>query len=85
MRCIITGVETENKFRNIPVSTNAIKAAKKYQEIDPSLCLRKALMKLDKDFTAMIKRDIEEMEALKAESDAKISCLDQEKIRNGND
>lgn len=57
MRCIITGVWTENKYKNIPVSTNAIKAAKKYQELEPGLTLHKALMKLDKDYTEMLKKN----------------------------
>jgi hypothetical protein len=61
MKCIITGVETENKFRNIPVSTDAVKAARKFQELDPrGLSLREALKKLDKDYFEMMKNSIKE-------------------------
>jgi hypothetical protein len=58
MKCIITGAETENKFKNRPVSTDAIKAAKKFQELEPVLTLREALKKLDKDYFEMMKKSI---------------------------
>lgn len=57
MRCIITGVETENKYQNLPVSTDAVKAAKKYQQLERGLSLRAALMKLDKDYIEMLKKN----------------------------
>lgn len=62
MRCIITGVETENKWKNRPVSTAAIKAARKYQEREPNLNLHQALKRLDKDFTEMLSVRVAEME-----------------------
>ena len=65
MKCVITGVETENKFNNIPVSTDAIKAAKKFQELEPHLSLKKALIKLEKDYFEMIKRQLEDQTAVK--------------------
>jgi hypothetical protein len=60
MKCIITGVETENKFQNKPVSTDAIKAAKKFQELEPHLSLREALVKLNRDYFKMMKNSIKE-------------------------
>jgi hypothetical protein len=62
MRCIITGVETENKFENKPVCTDAIKAAKKFQKLEPHLSLRQALVKLDKDYFEMMKKEMEKQE-----------------------
>jgi len=69
MKCIITGVETENKFNNIPVSTNAIRAAKKFQELEPHLSLKQALMKLDKDYFEMIKKKMREQATVKVTRD----------------
>jgi hypothetical protein len=58
MRCIITGIETENKFKNKPVCTDAIKAAKKFQQLEPHLSLKQALIKLNKDYFEMMKKSI---------------------------
>jgi hypothetical protein len=70
MRCIITGVETENKYQNMPVCTDAIKAAKKFQELQPRLSLSQAINKLDKDYFEMMKKQVEDQNTAKIALDS---------------
>ena len=43
MKCTITGIETNNKFKNVPVSKEAIEIAK---EAYPNLSTKHALIQL---------------------------------------
>jgi hypothetical protein len=52
MKCIITGVETDNKWKSLPVSKQAIAAARKVIEEFPNYTMRRALLKVN---TALIK------------------------------
>lgn len=50
MKCIITGVETDSRYKDYPLSTDARFAAKKLMELDSKLTMTKAINKLMKDF-----------------------------------
>lgn len=62
MKCIITGIETQNKWNNYPVHTDAIHLAKEYREKHGGT-LRDALIRLQKEYK-------QKMEQLKNEQNS---------------
>lgn len=45
MKCIITGLDTDNKWKGFPISKQALEDAKETQKKDPWLTTREALRK----------------------------------------
>lgn len=70
MKCIISGVETKNKWRNIPVEKVFVSAAKSLMS-DYRLTMREALKRIDREYFKALKKKMEEI-------DAKALCKEQE-------
>lgn len=63
MKCIISGVETKNKWRNIPVEKVFVSAAKALMG-DYGLTMRQALKRIDKEYFKTLKKKMEEADAI---------------------
>lgn len=70
MKCIISGVETKNKWRNIPVEKVFVSVAKALMN-DYRLTMKGALKRLHREYFNTIKKKMEEI-------DAKALCKEQE-------
>jgi hypothetical protein len=60
LKCLITGIETNNKWRNHPLCRDIVDLAKVMKAEDPSFCrltMRQALVKLDEQWRARVEEE----------------------------
>lgn len=60
MKCVITGVETPIKWKNIPICKNALIQAKEFISRKPKLTMKDALLLVDKTFQGAVNKRVEE-------------------------
>jgi hypothetical protein len=53
MKCAITGIETNNKWMNQPISRQVVLAAKKLKEVRPYLSMSQAFQEISDDLKKM--------------------------------
>lgn len=64
MKCLITGIETKNKWRGHPLCRDIVDLAKEMRGSEPgfmSLTLREALVKLDEQWKKRVKEEAEKL------------------------
>lgn len=55
MKCLVTGIETNNKWNNLAISKEALLAARKVANENSSLTMRQALVKVSKAYIQELK------------------------------
>ena len=61
MKCVISGLETENKWNNIPVEKVWIDAAKALRTDRPWLTMREAIIEIHKGFNEVVRKKMAEI------------------------